>query len=112
MESFAVTPGTQASEIYASDEQLQVCLENSRKVIAHLAEEHDSLANSYISQLEREKLLMKSLLRREQQIERLKRTNANLQQRYKNLASSKLASAQVKYWKLRTQLKEKFKKRK
>ena len=59
MESLAVTPGTQASEIHASDEQLQVCLENSRKVIAHLAKEHDLLAASYISQLEREKLLMK-----------------------------------------------------
>lgn len=112
MENFAVTPGTQTSETHASDEQLQVCLENSRKVIAHLAKEHDSLASAYINQLEREKLLMKSLLRREQQIERLKRTNTNLQKRYKNLASSKLASAQVKYWKLRTQLKEKFKKRK
>ena len=112
MEDFAVTPSPQASEAHTHDEQLQACLENSRKITEYLAKEHAALATSYIQQLEREKLLMKSLQRREQQISRLKQTNANLQQRYKNLASSKLASAQVKYWKLRTQLKEKFKKRK
>lgn len=112
MEDFAVTPSPQSLEAHTNDEQLQACLENSRKIIEHLAKEHASLANSYVSQLEREKLLLKSLQRREQQISRLKQTNANLQQRYKNLASSKLASAQVKYWKLRTQLKQRFKKRK
>ena len=110
MESLAVTPEPQASETHAYDEQLHACIDNARKMVAHLAKEHDSLAASYIKQLEREKLLLKSLQRREQQISRLKQTNANLQQRYKNLASSKLASAQVKYWKLRTQLKGKFKK--
>lgn len=105
-----MTPEPQASETHACNEQLHACIENARKMVAHLAKEHDSLAASYIKQLEREKLLSKSLLRREQQVERLKHANADLQKRYTNLASSKLASAQVKYWKLRMQLKKKFKK--
>ena len=91
-----MTSSPQASEAHANDDQLQACLENSRNVIAYLAKEHDSLAASYVSQLEREKVLLKSLQRRGQQISRLRQTNEGLQQRYKNLASSKLASAQVK----------------